>query len=71
MGNAVDHVRFGGTPTTRLIEAIFQKEISMRKLFALVAIVGVGVSIIGCSEAKKDAKKPAEPPAGAATEAPK
>jgi hypothetical protein len=44
----------------------------MRKLFALLAIVGLGVSIIGCGEAKKDTK-PAAPatPAAPPAEAPK
>jgi hypothetical protein len=38
---------------------VFQKEISMRKLFALVAIVGLGVSIVGCGDTKKKEAKPA------------
>jgi len=44
----------------------------MRKLFALLAIVGLGISVIGCGETKKTDKKPAETPAPAATpDAPK
>jgi hypothetical protein len=47
---------------------IFSKgEILMSKLFALVAIVGLGVSIVGCGEAKKPAA-PAAPPAAAPAE---
>jgi len=38
---------------------VFQKEISMRKLFALVAIVGLGVWIVGCGDTKKKEAKPA------------
>ena len=46
----------------------------MRKLFALVAIVGLGVSIIGCGDTKKkEAPKAGEPaaPAAAPADAPK
>ncbi|HVU87154.1 MAG TPA: hypothetical protein VHD36_07525 [Pirellulales bacterium] len=40
----------------------------MSKLFALVAIVGLGVSIVGCGEQKKPAA-PAAPAAPAGGEA--
>jgi hypothetical protein len=43
----------------------------MRKLFALLAIVVLGISVIGCGETKKADKKPAETPAPTSTEAPK
>jgi hypothetical protein len=45
----------------------------MRKLFALVAIVGLGVSIIGCGDTKKKdaAPKAADAPAAAPADAPK
>ena len=45
----------------------------MRKLFALVAIVGLGVSIVGCGEQKKAAPAPkaADAPAAAPADAPK
>ncbi len=42
----------------------------MSKLFALVAIAGLGVAIIGCGEQKKPAAAPAAPAAPPA-EAPK
>ena len=38
----------------------------MKKLFALVAILGLGVSIVGCGEAKKETKAPAAPAAAPA-----
>lgn len=38
----------------------------MKKVFALVTLLGMGVAIVGCSETKKETPKaPATPPAEA------
>jgi hypothetical protein len=55
-------------PTRGVDRVRFSKgEISMRQLFAFVAILGLGVAIIGCGEQKKPAAPaaPAAPPAEA------
>ena len=73
MGNAIGRLRLGRVPTLcdRSKARFLKGEISMRKLFALLAIVGLGVSIIGCGDAKKADKKPAETPAAPAPDATK
>jgi hypothetical protein len=68
-GDVIASVRFGFSRRAGPIEHVFHKEILMRQLFALVAILGLGVAIVGCGEQKKPAAPAA--PAAPAGEAPK